>query len=414
MSASESGAPRRRLLFLAPFPPRLDATHGGARVTAQLIRMLAARHDVATLYLRAQDEQPADESITERCAVAEGVSIPPSASLATRVSRTLASLRGLPGWVGWTRVPAFGRRARDLAASWRPDVVHFEYHVMGQYAPALPNRDAAWILTEYEAGVLAAREHLHQEGSAGSLGARLQRRAWARYERGVIARMDAVVVFSERDRAALAPLAGTTPIVRIGLGTHLPAATLDAPASDEAPELLFVGNFKHPPNVDAAIRLVERIFPRVKAAVPAVTLRIVGAHPPARLTEASRDGVYVTGVVPDVVPHLNAATLVVVPLRLGGGMRVKVLEALAHGRAVVASPRAVEGLDVSAGVHLVLADSDDEFVSAIVGLLGAPDQRRALAANARGWAAAHLGEERWAAEYEALYARVLGQRRHAP
>jgi glycosyltransferase involved in cell wall biosynthesis len=103
---------------------------------------------------------------------------------------------------------------------------------------------------------------------------------------------------------------------------------------------------------------------------------------------------------------MNAAAVVVVPLRVGGGMRVKVIEALAHGKAVVASPRAIEGLAVADGRELAVAESDDEFVSRIVELLGAPTLRATLARNARDWACANLGEDRWVAEYEALYDRL--------
>jgi glycosyltransferase involved in cell wall biosynthesis len=169
---------------------------------------------------------------------------------------------------------------------------------------------------------------------------------------------------------------------------------------------VFVGNFRHPPNVDAALRLTDRIFPAVRARVPGTVLRIVGAHPPPALLARARDGVDVTGRIPDVTPWMNAASLIVVPLRLGGGMRVKVVEALAHGKAVVASPRAVEGLTVTDGVHVAIADSDDEFVTRIVALLESPDARSALARNAREWAVANLGEARWVAEYEALYERL--------
>ena len=130
---------------------------------------------------------------------------------------------------------------------------------------------------------------------------------------------------------------------------------------------------------------------------------IAVAYPPPELLARGRDGIEVTGRVPDVAPWLNAAALVVVPLRLGGGMRVKVVEALAYGKAVVASPRALEGLNVTDGVEVAVADSDDQFVSRILSLLESPDARGALARKAREWAVANLGAERWVAEYEALY-----------
>lgn len=410
MSTAGPLAPRRRLLFLLPFPPRLDASHGGGRVAAQLIHALSGRHEVAALYLRAHDEPAIDERVADRCSLVGEIAIPREPSFRMRLARHVAPLRGVPAWAAFVAVPEFARRAHDVARSWRPDVVHLEYHVMGQYAAALDAHAGARILTEYEAGVLAAREHMWGGRDPRSLSAWLERRAWVRFERRVIADVDAVVVFAERDRLALEPIAGTTPIVRIGIGVQLPPMPADPVGSAEKPELLFVGSFAHPPNVDAALRLAEQIFPRVRAHVLSATLRIVGPAPPPRLRAAAGHGVHVTGRVPDVTPWLDAAALVVVPLRVGGGMRVKVLEALAHGKAVIASARAVDGLALHDRVHVALAESDDDFVERIVGLLGAPDERRALATNARAWACAHLGEERWVAEYEALYDRLLGDR----
>ena len=394
--------PRRRLLFLLPFPPRLDGRHGGARVAANLIHALSAHHDVACVYFRAADEPRFDEQVAARCDTVAEVPVPARASGFTRIARRLAPLRGIPTWAAWRNEPAFAQCVTDVAVAWKPDVVHFEYHVMGQYASALRGSTAARILTQYEAGVLAAREHLSTRGDAAPA-SRVERRAWASFERRVMAEMDAVVVFSERDRAALAPLAGSTPIVRIPIGTRLPATPLDPLGIGHPPLLVFIGNFAHPPNRDAAVRLVEAILPGVRAAIPSARLRIVGKTPPPRVAGVA--GVETTGEVPDVTPHLNDATLVAVPLRVGGGMRVKVTEALAHGKAVVASPRAVDGLDVESGVQLAVAETDEQFVREIVRLVRAPEQRRQLAANARAWACAHLGEDRWVADYDALYAR---------
>ena len=371
-----------------------------------LVHALATRHDVAAIYLRERAELPMDDDLRASLARVEEVQCPRRLSLATRLVRRTAALRGIPAWASFVDVPEFAHRAHEVTQAWRPDIVHFEYHVMGQYARSLPDRRAARILTEYEAGVLAAREHIATGKDGGALQASLQRQAWRRYERRIIGDMDAVVVFAERDREALAPLAGKTPVVRIGIGTRLPAAPLDPLGTAGHPRLLFIGNFMHPPNVDAAIRLTDRIFPAVRARVPGTMLRIVGAQPPPELLARAREAIDVTGRVPDVVPWLNAAALVVVPLRVGGGMRVKVLEALAHGKAVVASPRALDGLTVNDGVDVAVADSDEEFVTRIVSLLQSPNARGAMARNAREWACNNLDHERWAAEYEALYDRL--------
>ena len=205
----------------------------------------------------------------------------------------------------------------------------------------------------------------------------------------------------------LAPFAPHTPIVRIPLGMALPEHPLN-PLGHSPPSLLFVGNFGHPPNADAAVRLISAIFPRVQARFPELVLHIVGEQPAPRVRQMANANVIVTGPVPDVTPYLDRAALVVVPLRLGGGMRVKVLEALAAGKAVIASPLAVEGLDVVDGEHVFVAESDPQFCDAIAQLLAHPEQRAALAARARAWAHANLSWERSVVAYETLYQNLTG------
>jgi glycosyltransferase involved in cell wall biosynthesis len=133
-------------------------------------------------------------------------------------------------------------------------------------------------------------------------------------------------------------------------------------------------------------------------------LTIVGELPPRRLLRLARDDVVVTGPVPDVTPYLEAATVVAAPIRFGGGIRLKVLEALAAGKAVVASElAAAEAL----GSHLVLAETDGEFAERICLLLGDADERARLGVAARAWALEHARPERTIAAYEQLYSSLL-------
>ena len=114
---------------------------------------------------------------------------------------------------------------------------------------------------------------------------------------------------------------------------------------------------------------------------------------------ASNRNVVVTGYVPDIKPCLDNASVVVVPLRTGGGMRVKVVEALAAGKAVMASSRALEGLAVTYGEHVMVSESDEQFSSAIVQLLADPQKRALLGTRARDWASANLGWDKSIAAY---------------
>jgi glycosyltransferase involved in cell wall biosynthesis len=313
--------------------------------------------------------------------------------------RRLAGLaRGLPSWVADWSVAECRARVAELGEVWRPDLVHVHYQVMGQYLGALR---APRVLVVYEPATSRAAAAVRE----APLGPRRALRyadylAWRRYERGLLRSVDAVTVFTERDRDDLARLGRRDAISVIPFGVEAPARPLDP--LGEGASLLFVGNFVHRPNVDAALRLASAIFPRVRAAHPAATLELVGPEPPPEL---AGDGVSVTGAVPDVTPYLDRASVFVAPIRRGGGMRVKVLEALAAGKAVVASPLAAEGLEVTG--QLVLAETDEEFVTAISRLLAEPERRRELAERARSFALDRLGWERTLAAYDRLHGSLL-------
>jgi glycosyltransferase involved in cell wall biosynthesis len=399
-------ARRRRLLLLLPFPPSLQATHGGGRAMAHLVAALATRHDVAVLYSRGAGEPPMDAALRALCARVVEVERDGGPSLGARARHrgrvVAARLRGMPAWPAYWSAGRIAGEAHRLAAEWKPEVVHLEYQVMGQFAGALDGCYAPRILTCYEAGTAMADD---DAGAARRLVGRLAAYRWRSFERSVMAGVDAVVVFTERDRDALAALAGATAVRVIPLAVELPPTALD-PLGGTPPEVLFVGNFDHPPNVDAARRLARRIAPRVLAAHPRARVVIVGPNPPAELRAAASESVIVTGAVPDVTPHMNRAAVVVAPIHTGGGMRLKVLEALACGKAVVATPRALEGLDVANGEQVMVAGSDEAMAEAIVMLLGDPAARGALGGRARDWARATFGYERWAADYDRLYAEL--------
>src|SRR5690606_9941212 len=153
---------------------------------------------------------------------------------------------------------------------------------------------------------------------------RLDLRAWERVEPDVLRRAAAGVVSTAKDEQVVSRLAPAAEVRRIPLVVPLPEHPL-GPSGAGAPVLLFVGNFEHPPNRDAARRLIGRIFPAVCAQIPEARLVLVGPHlvPSAAQREA---GVDIVGRVPDVTPYLDVAAVVVAPLFEGGGMRVKVLE----------------------------------------------------------------------------------------
>ncbi len=398
--------PRKlKLLFLMPFPPRLDATHGGSRVAAQLLAHLSAHHELSLICLRGADEPPVDQFLIDRCEMVEEVARPWTGNSLvqrlTRTSRLLASLMRLrPMWVTDCASRTFADCARTLVRQWQPDIIQFECHVMGQYLSALSGCLSPTLLVEYEPGIRSAPYLKHS--ALGCLAHCLDRLAWQRYERAVIRSVQAVVVFTERDQETVEKLSYRTPVWRIPFGTFIPDSPLN-PIGKHPLSLLFVGSFIHPPNVEAAIRLVRSILPKVRRQFPDIEVVIVGDRPPSALQKTAGTNVVITGRVPDLKPYLDRAAVVVAPMRSGGGMRVKVLEALAAGKAIVATPLAVEGLNLTDGEQVLLAESDQELSEKIIQVLDDSERRASLAARAWTWACANLGWERPMESFDALY-----------
>jgi polysaccharide biosynthesis protein PslH len=402
-----------RLLFLAPFAPRLQASHGGGRVIAELLDRLARRHEVALLCVRGAQEPAVDEQLRGRCVLVEefvrcGRIGPLAPRAQQRANDALLRLRGRPDRVIQHAMRALHARATALARSWHPDLVQFEYSVMGQYVSAFRRCRAPRVLNEHEPAGLAAQSLSDPVGALGRVRQYLDQHAWRRYERAVIRRVDAVVAFTEADRHTMSRYRLPTPIVCIPFGTVVPEQPLN-PVGQLPPSVLFVGSFIHPPNVDAALRLIRGIFPLVRREFPEAVLHIVGDRLPREVSEAAGPGVVLTGFVPDLRPYLDRAAVVVAPLRVGGGMRVKVVEALAAGKAVVASGRAISGLSISDGEQVLLAETDHEFGDAVVRLLRDPERRAALAHRAHAWACAHLGWDESISAYERLYESLVSK-----
>jgi glycosyltransferase involved in cell wall biosynthesis len=390
-----------RVLVVAPFPPRQDGRHGGSRAIGQLLVRLAAHYSVALLVLRGRDEPGVDDQLRKLCEVVHEVEIPPvgtsfRARLANRLRLRALLVRGTPTWAAERSAPHFGRRLAELVELWQPDVVQFEYRIMGQFLPVVAGQVPCLLVDQDPAGLDTNRPVL--------LGP-LEDRAWLALGRTVAKSVDSLVVLTERDRTTVSELSGSTRIARIPLGYELPASPLD-PEGTNPYSILAVGSFIHQPNVDAANRLARAIFPMVRSRVPEATLQLVGSQPTDAVFALAAPGVTVHGDVPDVLPYLDAAAVVAAPIRFGGGMRVKVLEALAAGKAIVATPLALEGLALEDGVHVLVAETDEEFADALVELLNAPHTRHRIARAARAWAEQNLVLDAQVRAYGELYSSV--------
>ncbi len=229
---------------------------------------------------------------------------------------------------------------------------------------------------------------------------------------------DAHTVCSEREREVLLQRQPDARIEVVGNGVDCEffAAPADLKAESAASvatspdtarrDVLFMGRMDYHANVDAALYFVDKIWPLIHARRPELRLVIVGAHPAKPILSVRRQGIIVTGTVDDVRPYYHSALTSVVPLRVGGGTRLKVLEAMAAGTPVVSTTLGAEGLAVTDGKDILIADAPQAFADAVVSLqAGNPDWQQ-LAANARRIV---QGKYDWSVVGEILWRLHTGQ-----
>jgi glycosyltransferase involved in cell wall biosynthesis len=227
---------------------------------------------------------------------------------------------------------------------------------------------------------------------------------WQRYQEKVWRQFDRIQVFTRRDAEAIGRIAPhLADRVRVNpFGIHLPPQP--DPGKQVEGQLLFVGNYTHPPNVDAALWLGHEIMPRLRQRVPGACLNLVGIYPPDSVRALDGDGVRVTGPVAEIEPFLEQAAVVMAPVRLGGGMRMKVLQAMAFGKAVVTTSQGADGLENSGQpIPLAIAKDTDEIVDLAASLLENPSRRRTLGMRARDFVEENYSVQAYAQRLEDVF-----------
>lgn len=230
---------------------------------------------------------------------------------------------------------------------------------------------------------------------------------WQRYQPLIWRRFDRVQVFTSRDAKAITALAPDLAWrVRINpFGIELPAP-VDYSLEEEG-NVLFVGNFTHPPNVDAALWLGAEIMPLLRTRYPGIRLTLVGIYPPKAVQALACDDIFVIGPVPEIEPFFKRAAVIVAPLRTGGGMRMKVLQAMALGKAVVTTHRGADGLSLTGQQPpLTIADSAEEIADAVKVLLESSNIRQSIGLRARDHVAEYFSAQAYARRIESIYAEL--------
>lgn len=227
------------------------------------------------------------------------------------------------------------------------------------------------------------------------------------WEARACTRAQLTIAVSEVDRDELAAIAPGSRVYAVPTGVDSayfsPNGVLESPA-----HLVFTGAMDWHPNEDAIVYFLDAILPAIRREIPQVRLTVVGRNPSPRLRkEAAKAGICITGTVDDVRPYIAQATVYVVPIRIGGGTRLKIFEALAMEKAVVSTSVGAEGLPLVPGVHFLPADDPAEFARAVVSLLRDSSWRRRLGVAGRQLIEQRFSWSHVASEFEARCAEVL-------
>ena len=312
---------------------------------------------------------------------------PPARSLRTRLRDMLTTAK--PDMALRLASDAYARRLTDWLARKTFDVVHIEGIEMAPYLDVIENVQPRPLIVfdDHNCEYLLQKRTFLTDLRIPShwLGAVYSFIQWQRlldYEAQACCRADRVLAVSEADAAALRGLVPNVQVTVVPNGIDTRAyqpqiSNLKSPIPKNT--LVFTGTMDFRPNVDAVLWFSQEVLPRIRAQVEDVSFFAVGQRPHQRLDVLQDDpAVTLTGFVEDTRSYIAGAAVYVVPLRMGGGTRFKILEALAMGKAVVSTAFGAEGFPVTHDKELLLADEPEDFAQTVVALLGAPEKCESL------------------------------------
>jgi len=410
----------KRILVLTPqlpYPPR----QGTAIRNYNLIAHLARRHRLHLLsFLQEGDELAADSPLLDHCQRVETV-LSPQRTKRQRILTTATSL--LPDMALRLASRRFQDRLEALFASETYDVVQIEGIEMAPYGlwlrgwprfSALVPRPLL-VFDDHNAEYLLQRRVFETDLRRpqrwpGALYSLIQWQKLSRYEAHVCRQVDGVAAVSEADAGALRMLVPGLELSVVPNGVDLSFYDDSAvPAGSGAVRLppsalVFTGKMDFRPNVDAVLWFAAEVLPLIRAKRPDAHFVVAGQKPHARLDPLrQREDVTITGWVEDVRPYFSGAAVYVAPLRMGGGTRLKLLEAMSMSKAIVSTSLGCEGFDVTDGHEMCVADGAAAFSSAVVDLMENRAQRESLGRRARRFVEAHYAWEAIVPGLEKLY-----------
>jgi glycosyltransferase involved in cell wall biosynthesis len=362
------------------------------------------------------DEFDAEECRNAMQAYCQEVVLVPRPPVGEGLAKRLLQLKSLASPRSWERrysgMPEMKRALGRVLRAKRFDLVNLEFSSLGEcnLRQAPPNeRPPRVVVDSHNIDYELARQYARE-------GRRLTHRLYAavnwrklrREELGTYRNADGVYLCSTADEQRLLDVA---PGVRTAVIPNAADVEFYQPRpTDPRPDgrtVVFFGLLSYAPNVDGIIYFVQKIWPRIAEANPKARLKIIGGKPPMSLQQLAGPRIQLTGFVPDLRPYLAAAAAVVVPLRLGGGTRLKIVEAMAMGKAIVSTTLGAEGIEAVPGQDILIEDQPEAFAHAVNRLLGEPERAACLGHSARDLAVKRYSWSGAAWALEGFYRSVL-------
>jgi sugar transferase (PEP-CTERM/EpsH1 system associated) len=391
-----------KVLFLAhriPYPP-----DKGDKIRAfHFLEHLAASHQV---WLGAAADDPADMRyvpvLKERCA---DVCVAPLGPLARTLNMLSGFHLGLPLSIARFRHRRLEAWIAHVLEEVRPDIVFVYSSALAQYLIGRVEPGVRVVVDFVDADAEKWRAYAAKAKPPMRWIYAREFASLVKFERRALDMARSGILISETERSLLGDFIpqGKSKLAVIPNGVDTEYFRQED-ASPQSQDIVLCGRMDYLPNIDAAQWFVDSILPQVRRDCPQAVFRIVGAAPtPEVLALAKTDGVEVTGSVPDVRPYLGRAAVVVAPLRIARGIQNKVLEGLAAGRPVVATPNALDGISAQVGRDILVAAEADDFARAVIEVLkgAAP---RDLAANGQRFVVEHY---QWSAQMTKLDALLF-------
>jgi len=392
-------------------PPRFGAQ---ARMHG-LMTQLARRHDLTAVML-VDDEFDIDECRRAMQVYCRDVVLVQNPYGRNGVAKRLQQLRSLVSTRSFDRlrvtVPALQQALDQVLRARRFDIVNLEFPYLGHCVVRQAPRGEklpSLVVDSHEIAYDLARQFAVAGASVGRrLYAGANWRKLRREELGIYREADGVYLCSAEDEQRLLeqiPRARTAVIPNAADVDYYRPRPADPPPDGRT--VVYFGLLSTVPNIDAVIHFVQEIWPRIAKANPEARCKIIGGRPPPSLLALAGPRVELTGFVPDLRPHLAEAAAVVVPLRLGGGTRLKIVEAMAMGKAIISTTLGAEGIEAAPGRDILIEDQPVAFAEAVNRLLAEPSLAARIGQSARRLAVDRYAWSAAAQALEGFYRRVL-------